>query len=56
MEGVVLKEIFEDTLRQSRAIQVEEKRGRFDKKEEYVFSGDEQEAIEERLRNLGYIT
>jgi predicted AlkP superfamily phosphohydrolase/phosphomutase len=55
MEGVVLKEIFEDTLRQSRAIQFEEKRGRLGKKEEYVFSGDEQKAVEERLRNLGYI-
>jgi predicted AlkP superfamily phosphohydrolase/phosphomutase len=55
MDGVVLKEIFEDTFWQNRAIKVEEKRRRFDKKEEYVFSGDEQEAIEERLRNLGYI-
>ncbi len=55
MDGVVLKEIFENTFWQSRAPKFEEKRDPSHKKEQYAFSGDEQEAIEERLRNLGYI-
>jgi len=55
MDGVVLKEIFEDAFRHSRAIEFEEKGSRLGQEGEYVFSDDEREAVEERLRNLGYI-